>query len=70
VESSLVFISASVCHEVLQQEATTGDVLCFRFVDRHHSIVTQLLDGGLNEVHPGNFSVLVNKQAERHGCGL
>jgi hypothetical protein len=47
-----------------------GDVTCFHFVDRHHSIVTQLLDGGLNKMHPGNFSVLVNKQAERCGCSL
>ena len=43
----------------------TGDVLYYRFVDRYHSIATQLLDGGLNKMHPGNFSVLVNKQAER-----
>jgi hypothetical protein len=46
------------------------DVFYFRFVDRHHSIATQLLDEGLNEMHPGNFPVLVNKQAERYGCGL
>ena len=47
-----------------------GDVLYYRFVDRYHSIATQLLDGGLNKMHPGNFSVLVNKQAERYGCSL
>ena len=39
--------------------------LYYRFVDKYHSIATQLLDGGLNQMHPGNFSILVNKQAER-----
>lgn len=45
---------------------TAKDGLYYRFVDKYHSIATQLLDGGLNPMHPGNFSTLVNKQAERY----
>jgi len=54
-------------HENLELASDTSkDGSYYRFVDKYHSIATQLLDGGLNPMHPGNFSTLVNKQAERY----
>ena len=54
-------------HENLER-APSGDgaIIFYRYVDRYYSIASQLLDGGLCEMHPGNFSVTVNKQAERY----
>ena len=57
---SLVSARKEQHHKNLERASdTTADGLCYRFVDKHHSIATQLLDGGLNQMHPGNFSILV-----------
>jgi hypothetical protein len=56
---SLVSQRSEQHHKNLERASCdTGDVLYFRFVGRCHSIATQLLDGSLNELQPGNFSVL------------
>ena len=70
---SLVSARKEQYHKNLEHASDIpADGLYYRFVDKYHSIATQLLDGGVNQMHPGNFSILVNKQAERYVgvCGF